>query len=372
MMYLSLCLFFFLLTARCVYIGGKTLNDHIVVVFVGICMLPYVGAGWYWEQPLFGLGVIGIYALFAVLVRKREAQQWMVPFVILSQPSYSIAFWSYFCLPLQILILWLVSNTWSVSLSMCILPVAMGGWGCLWTWLRNEHHSVHQLGNRGIRLVQLSDIHASPVMRGQELDALMDKVNALQPDVVCLTGDLVMPFSEEDHEYMRSSLSRLRAPLYCCMGNHDLPIQQTLVQELENDHHHMLIDQRLLLSIREQKVEITGLQFHWKNAEQKTLPVLSSSASDPEAYRIVLAHDPRYFRWIRKEHCDLVLSGHTHGGQLALNMFGIAWSPLRLLGFYDQGFFHKEGCSLYVHKGNWIWGLPPRMGVASEIALFIL
>ena len=83
MLYLSLCLIFFLLTARCVYIGGKTLNDHIVVVFVLICMLPYVAAGWYWEQPLFGLGVVGIYSLFAVLVRKQEASQWMVPFVIL-------------------------------------------------------------------------------------------------------------------------------------------------------------------------------------------------------------------------------------------------------------------------------------------------
>ena len=98
---------------------------------------------------------------------------------------------------------------------------------------------------------------------------------------------------------------------------------------------------------------------------------MSHFENDPNALRIILAHDPRYFRWIGQNDADLVLSGHTHGGQLAFNMFGISWSPLRMLGFFDQGIFQKENCSLFVHKGNWIWGLPPRMGVAPEIALFL-
>ena len=53
-------------------------------------------------------------------------------------------------------------------------------------------------------------------------------------------------------------------------------------------------------------------------------------------------------------------------------MFGIPWSVLRLPGFYDQGFFEKGDTRLYVHRGNWHTGLPPRMGVAAEIVLFEL
>ena len=89
-------------------------------------------------------------------------------------------------------------------------------------------------------------------------------------------------------------------------------------------------------------------------------------------YRIVLAHDPRYFLWTPTMRFDLMLSGHTHGGQVGLNMFGIPFSILSLLRYYDQGFFKKGDAKLYVHKGNWDWGLPPRMGIESEIALFLL
>ena len=82
---------------------------------------------------------------------------------------------------------------------------------------------------------------------------------------------------------------------------------------------------------------------------------------------MLLAHDPRYFRWIPPERFELVLSGHTHGGQVGANMFGLPISVLRPLGLYDQGFFTREGCTLFVHKGSWHTGLPPRMGIASEV-----
>ena len=371
-MYLSFCVLVFLLTTRCIYIGGRTLNDHIVVIFVLICMMPYILAGWMWENPVFGLGNIGIFSLFAVLVQKKEAKPWMMPFVLLSQPAYAVSFWCYFFIPLQVFIMWLWSDKLSISYAMIVLPLMIGCWGCVWTWLKNQHCSEHRLGDKGIRLVHLSDIHASPLMRGLELDTLFQKVNDLEPDIICITGDFVMPFSEEQHNYLRVSLRKLNAPIFCCMGNHDLPIQNTLIEEFAEDSHNLLIDEQADLTIRNHKISIFGLQFHWKNAKEKSLAALASFETENETYRIVLAHDPRYFRWIQKENCDLVLSGHTHGGQLALNMMGFSWSPLRLLGVYDQGMFQKDACILFVHKGNWSWGLPPRMGVAPEIAVLTL
>jgi predicted MPP superfamily phosphohydrolase len=67
-----------------------------------------------------------------------------------------------------------------------------------------------------------------------------------------------------------------------------------------------------------------------------------------------------------------MLSGHTHGGQVGADMFGTGGSLLGLLGVYDQGLFEEPGRRLYVHRGNWHTGLPPRMGIAAEITLFEL
>lgn len=368
--YLSLSLLLY--TIRSVYIGGSTVNDHLVVVFVVFCMLPYFAGGVHFQQPLFVLGEVGIAALFAVLVRKKEASSWHMPWIWLSQPAYAISFWSYFWVPVFVLFRWLLWGEIDVSLLDVVMPVLCGGWGCIWTHRKRQHVSTHILGNKGIRVVQLSDIHASPVMRGVELDQLVSRVNALQPDVVLITGDWVMPFSEEEHSYLFRSLKGLKAPIVGAMGNHDLPIQYKFVQEAKREGIRMLIDEACTVVIRGYRIWIAGLQFHWRGAREASVSTLSSLPLEPSDYRIILAHDPRYFSWIPQHAADLVLSGHTHGGQIALNMVGIPWSPLRLLGVYDQGWFYKGTQRLYVHKGNWIWGLPPRMGVAPEIALFEL
>ena len=370
-MFLYCSLFLFLATTYAVYIGGRTLNDHLVVVFVAGCMLPYVITGWIAEQNLFILGPLGIASLFAVLVRKKEASDWMMPFVVLSQPAYAMSFWWYGCLPFYLSRSWYRTGSIVPMLEWWIVPSILGVWGCIWTYLKREQVSTHILGTHGVRVVHISDIHASPVMREKELVALCHRVNDLNPDLVCLTGDLVMPFSEEDHSYMLRALAILRAPLYCCMGNHDLPIQDVLRDELSHQQSVMLINEQVELQVQDASIQIGGLQFYWSNGKERVESITSTFSSSGDV-RIVLAHDPRYFQWIDETKFDLVLSGHTHGGQVASNMFGFAWSILRLLRLYDQGVFTKGRCSMYVHKGNWLWGLPPRMGVAPEIALFLL
>jgi predicted MPP superfamily phosphohydrolase len=295
----------------------------------------------------------------------------MMPFVLLSQPAYAISFWWYACIPISLGYSWFFLDSYLPDEGWFFCPTILGLWGCAWTLYRQQHLSVHRLGDRGIRIVHLSDIHASPVMRGKELSNLIRKVNEQSPDIVFLTGDLVMPFSEENHQYMLDAFSLLDAPLYCCMGNHDLPIQKRLEMELSTDSYKMLIDEQINVEISGTSILIGGLQFHWNHGKEYVESMMDSFVDDADL-RIILSHDPRYFRWIREESVDLVLSGHTHGGQVATNMFGVSWSVLRLLGLYDQGFFRKGTCSMYVHKGNWIWGLPPRMGVAPEIALFLL
>ena len=144
-----------------------------------------------------------------------------------------------------------------------------------------------------------------------------------------------------------------------------------LQNELFSKTSRMLINEQREITVRGVSFQIGGLQFYWKNGKEKVESIMQSFSASGDV-RIVLAHDPRYFQWIDENKTDLVLSGHTHGGQVATNMFGFSWSILRLLGFYDQGIFTKGSSVMYVHKGNWLWGLPPRMGVAPEIAVFEL
>ena len=116
-----------------------------------------------------------------------------------------------------------------------------------------------------------------------------------------------------------------------------------------------------------------GVNFHWNQAQKHFDEALELNPSLTGANcRILLAHDPRLFAWVPDGRFDLVLSGHTHGGQVSTEMFGIPWSVLRLFGVHDQGLFRKRGLWHYVHRGNWHTGLPPRMGVASEIVVFEL
>ena len=93
-------------------------------------------------------------------------------------------------------------------------------------------------------------------------------------------------------------------------------------------------------------------------------------AGAKESFRVWLAHDPRVGGWLEPGSCDLLLSGHSHGGQVGLNMFGLRPTLWGLLGHRDQGWWEAGGAPHYVHAGNWWIGLPPRMGVSGEIAVF--
>ena len=134
----------------------------------------------------------------------------------------------------------------------------------------------------------------------------------------------------------------------------------------------LLVDEQTLQPVENGLFEVTGVNFHWQDARGHFNQVLQQLAPPtPDAFPLLLAHDPRLGRWVPEDRFQLVLSGHTHGGQVACNMFGLPVSVLRLFGVRDQGWFTTGRTRHHVHRGNWLIGLPPRMGVAGEIALFL-
>ena len=352
-------------TLRRVYAVGKQANDHFVAVVVSACMglygLQWVAAPSLW--PAWAAGMVGLWGLFFCLHRDQACPRWLI--WVLAWPSqlaYAFALWAGLVWLIRAPIAWGLGSSVLWAGAWLLLPLGFAVGGCIHARLRGHRVTRHRVPGLPGRVVQLSDLHASPLMAGPELRALVAQVNALKPALVLITGDQVMPFSEARHDYLIHALKGVVAPSFCCAGNHDLPVLDALRTALE-PVSPMLVDEGRQAG----PFFVYGVGFHWKNARVELEKSMMSV--EGEGFRIVLAHDPRLAVWIRPEQVDLVLSGHTRGGQVGLNMMGLRPTLLGLFGVRDQGWFH-DGVLQYVHAGNWWIGLPPRMGVAGEIAVF--
>ena len=373
-----------------VWRGGVTLNDHVVALFVvaniGVYPVIYTLAAWAghpWTAlaALLWVGPLAIYGLFHALDQRTDPGAFWFAAGRAAQPAMAFALWAGLFLVLGGTVFaagWLLGG-WPVPapspwpLALLVGPGVLAAWGTAWTYqqhlaVRTNRVRVGEAG-RVIRVIHLSDIHASPLMVRSDIREMVERATALRPDLVVATGDFLMPFSEEEHAYLVEELARFPVPVLGCLGNHDLPVATRLVEEFRAAGMRILVDEVTTLSIDGTVVEVAGVQFHWRNARENFAAALAALPTGTAPVRILLAHDPRLFGWLPVGRFQLVLSGHTHGGQVGTDMFGLHWSVLRPFGVFDQGRFDRPQGSLWVHRGNWHTGLPPRMGIAAEIVV---
>lgn len=249
-------------------------------------------------------------------------------------------------------------------------------------------------GFDGMRIVQLSDIHIGAMLRpGKELRRLVDAVNALQPELVIFTGDLVnIRSSELDAESM-AELSRFRAPVYSVTGNHDmgtyikdtvvLPPAVSLAQVIERQQRmgwRVLQDTTVYLRRRGDSITLSGISFDPALQWQRHASDLHSE-STANAYRnvpdslfnITAVHLPQLWEQITESgYGDLTLAGHTHSMQMKLRFGSWQWSPAAWM--YDRwsGRYDQEGRTLYINDGIGSVGYPMRLGARPEITLITL
>ena len=360
-------------TLRRVYAAGKTANDHFVAAVVTGCFSLYLLLGLEGPaalHPLWFLGVMGLWGLFYLLHRGRPPGRilwWGLG--VLSQLSYSFALWAGLLVVVYVPLTWLLGITSRWPGMWLLFPVGLSLGGVLFTLRHRLDVRRFRVPGLPLRVVHLSDLHASPLMYTPELHELVTVVNGLSPDVVLITGDFVMPFSERDHAYLLKALSEITAPVFGCPGNHDLPALPLLCSGMAQVGVRLLVDESQVLHLAKGSLTITGVNFHWGRARERLEKVMESLTSLDGNFHILLAHDPRLGAWIPPGYCHLMLSGHTHGGQVGSHMVGIPWSILRPLGVRDHGWWKAGGAPHYVHSGNWLFGLPPRMGIAGEIVV---
>ena len=380
-------------TLRHVWRGGTTWNDHAVAAVVAGCLAVYPTM-WLGGRlalaangALFGvclLGVASIWVLFAVLDTRRE-QDGLRFAVVCSQVAYAYSLWlGLFVLLWWVAVVvlwgfgWLKPSAVTFLWPWPLFPVAgaLAGWGVFWTWWTRD--TVRRLalptrhGSRAFRVVQLSDLHVSPTTTGRDLRRTVQTALGLAPDLLVITGDLVMPFSEQNHGWLLDILADVDVPIAVCPGNHDLPVADRLARELRERGVLWLADEQVVVDIERGdqtlRIEVIGMDFVWQKLADHVRRVVQTLPPAPDVDgRLLLLHDPRGFPGVPEHRFDLVLCGHTHGGQVGTDMFGWPGSVLGALGLYDQGFFEREGAWMWVHRGNWHYGLPPRMGIGTEV-----
>ncbi len=237
----------------------------------------------------------------------------------------------------------------------------------------------------GYRVVQLSDLHLKSFEgRGRALQRAVNKINALAPDVILLTGDLVS-YGHWELDGLQDILAGLRAKdgVYSVLGNHDYseyhrwPSQQERAEALEilkrrqrDMGWRLLLNESESITRGEDKISIVGVENISGNKHFRTYGDLTKALEGADGeYKILLSHDPTHWRnEVIGSDIDLMLAGHTHAMQVKF----LGWSPASFI--YDEwGGLYQEGeQALYINSGLGQTVFKARIGAMPEITLIEL
>ena len=223
----------------------------------------------------------------------------------------------------------------------------------------------------GLQILQLSDIHAGSLMSEERMSRIARAAAALDPDVVVLTGDLIDVSPRAAGPFARA-FGQLRGKLgtFSILGNHDYFAGAREVERAVRDSGGTLLRNSGARIERGRGSLFLGGVDDPSHGALGADPVRALRAAAPGEPRIVLAHRPSLFWHCAGVGAQLVLSGHTHGGQIALSP---RWSLARLLGPFTMGLYQRDGAHLFVHRGMGTVGPAPlRLGSPPEIALLTL
>ena len=232
-------------------------------------------------------------------------------------------------------------------------------------------------GLDGLRVAHLSDVHAGIHMSGEKMAGIVARTNALQADLILQTGDMIDISQSFIPDYVRA-FRDLHAPLgvVTVLGNHDRYTGENAVIKGVRDAGQAFVKNGVhVIEHRGAALALIGIDDprSWRAddpQEDDLEAALRVTPPQSEAFRILLAHRPGAFDGAAPRGIPLTLAGHIHGGQFYLPVLG--WSPGRLITKYVMGHFTQGASQLYVSRGIGVVGVPLRVFVPPEIALFEL
>lgn len=238
--------------------------------------------------------------------------------------------------------------------------------------VREKHLRIPRLDAAldGFTIAHLSDLHYTGKISRAYFEEVVRRANAFEADLIAITGDLLD--KSDLVEWLPHTLGRLRAPLgvYCVLGNHDRRVDvDRLRSMLAELGFHTLGGKTVTIEHRGTQIFLAGNELPWFQPAAE-VPLASTLAGDAPL-RILLSHSPDQIAWARQRHFDLMLAGHTHGGQIRLPGIGPLISPSFYGVRYASGTFELPPTVMHVSQG--ISGKTPlRYGCPPELAKLVL
>ena len=245
-----------------------------------------------------------------------------------------------------------------------------------------EQHTLHLArlpdAFRGMRIVQISDFHYAEYTEAWFLREMVRHVNRLKPDMVVLTGDFIsfgpLPYSFARRHMPECAaiLSGIECPLrYASLGNHDCTIgPRYVIGPLEDHGIPVLFNQYIALERGGQRLWLAGLGSACLGMAHPNTGIPRAVWRGREAC-IALVHEPDILPEIANFNVDLMLAGHTHGGQVRFPFL----PPFDLPPYgkhYVEGLFRRKRTQLYVNRGIGTVGVPFRLNCPPEITILTL
>ncbi len=230
--------------------------------------------------------------------------------------------------------------------------------------------AIEGFSQEGYVIMQLSDLHVGRTIKKSFVEELVTRMNAQNPNIIVITGDLIDHSLDAIKEDL-SPLQNLVAPTYFILGNHEHFHNATeIITHIRSLGITVLLNESLQIKEGDVHFNLIGLTdvLGERIGEYPIDIEKAYKETDPTLPCIVLAHQPKTILRLEKRACDLMLSGHTHGGQIF---------PFGVLVMLDQPYLsglhrHDAKKQIFVSRGAGYWGPPLRVLAPSEISKIVI
>jgi uncharacterized protein len=253
----------------------------------------------------------------------------------------------------------------------------------------------------GLEIVQISDIHLSSYMSRESVRRVVDMANDVGADLAVVTGDLITGIHDSVYDCVEE-IRHLRAPLgvYGCNGNHEIYARaEDLAERLyQQAGMKMLRKESVVIPYRRAELNLIGVDYQRERGPSGRKTQMLANVEPlvrTDMPNILLSHNPNSFNRAAELGIELSLAGHTHGGQVQVEILDVSLSPARFITDYIAGLYHRpllmpdqpkrmgetiklmpnapKGLSaLYVNRGIGTVGAPVRLGAPPEISHIVL
>ncbi len=224
----------------------------------------------------------------------------------------------------------------------------------------------------GLRIAQLTDIHLSAFLSERELARVIDMTNETRPHVAMMTGDLITRTGDPVDACLRQ-LARIRAEagVLGCLGNHEVyaGIEDYVTAKGRDMGLQFLRSENRVLRFGNAALNVAGVDYQRFN---EVYLLGAGALIAPGAVNILLSHNPDVFPVASALGYAATIAGHTHGGQVNIEILHENWNIARYFTPYVRGLYKEGDSAVYVSTGIGTIGLPVRIGAPAEVALLRL